>query len=400
MDFTDIRLDEFINNIIKCNSIDDILDKCKTQSLKGFVFERLWDIIIKFGFCPIFSNSKFIHKIGNANNGKLKTLENLNKYITDEKVCSGNSGGCSDITLQNKQDNTFIFISSKFPKSSEDITKEKSVDYYDIQNIIAMRDKYKEIYKNYDIFLVVPDKNKVLSKVKSSKKSSQYITDYIKEEKLLDKNDLNKYFLEFKNDIIKNKEKYDKLDYNELYLTPKDKLNLRFHQELITQKTSDLIAEGHKSFLWGCKCRSGKTYMSGGIIIKEAEKKDKLNVLIITPAPTETISQFTEDLFHKYKDFENFKIIYIKEDNIEINKEDNNILILSKQYIQQFTNENTLKIIKDLKLDIIGFDEAHYTGTTDISKKIIKSYESNNTVKIFLTATYNKPLIEWNIPFI
>jgi len=77
MDFVDIRLDEFINNIIKCNSIDDILDKCKTQSIKGFVFERLWDIIIKFGFCPIFSNSKFIHKIGNVNNGKLKTLENL-----------------------------------------------------------------------------------------------------------------------------------------------------------------------------------------------------------------------------------------------------------------------------------------------------------------------------------
>jgi hypothetical protein len=400
MDFTDIRLDEFINNIIICNSIDDILDKCKTQSIKGFVFERLWDIIIKFGFCPIFSNSKFIHKIGNANNGKLKTLENLNKYITDEKVCSGNSGGCSDITLQNKQDNTFIFISSKFPKSSEDITKEKSVDYYDIQNIIAMRDKYKEIYKNYDIFLVVPDKNKVLSKVKSSKKSSQYITDYIKEEKLLDKNDLNKYFLEFKNDIIKNKEKYDKLDYNELYLTPKDKLNLRFHQELITQKTSDLIAEGHKSFLWGCKCRSGKTYMSGGIIIKEADKKDKLNVLIITPAPTETAPQFTDDLFDAFKDFDFFKI-----HNIEGSKslknlklENDNIFVMSKQLLQKYVNDDTIMEIKNLKLDLIIFDENHFSGTTELSKYILDSYASKNTVKIYLTATYNKPLKEWNIP--
>ena len=400
MDFVDIRLDEFINNIIKCNSIDDILNKCKTQSIKGFVFERLWDIIIKFGFCPIFSNSKFIHKIGNANNGKLKTLENLNKYITDEKVCSGNSGGCSDITLLNKQDNTFIFISSKFPKSSEDITKEKSVDYYDIQNIIAMRDKYKEIYKFYDIFLVVPDKNKVLSKVKSSKKSSQYITDYIKEEKLLDKNDLNKYFLEFKNDIIKNKEKYDKLDYNELYLTPKDKLNLRFHQELITQKTSDLIAEGYKSFLWGCKCRSGKTYMSGGIIIKEADKKDKLNILIITPAPTETAPQFTDDLFNTFKDFDFFKI-----HNIEGSKslknlklENGNIFVMSKQLLQKYVNDNTIIEIKNLKLDLIIFDENHFSGTTELSKYILDSYASKNTVKIYLTATYNKPLKEWNIP--
>jgi hypothetical protein len=41
----------------------------------------------------------------------LKILENLN-----EKVFSGNSRGCSDITLQNKNDNTYIFISSKLNK--------------------------------------------------------------------------------------------------------------------------------------------------------------------------------------------------------------------------------------------------------------------------------------------
>ena len=263
-----------------------------------------------------------------------------------------------------------------------------------------MRDKYKEIYKFYDIFLVVPDKNKVLSKVKSSKKSSQYITDYIKEEKLLDKNDLNKYFLEFKNDIIKNKEKYDKLDYNELYLTPKNKLNLRFHQELITQKTCDLIAEGYKSFLWGCKCRSGKTYMSGGIIIKEADKKDKLNILIITPAPTETAPQFTDDLFNTFKDFDFFKI-----HNIEGSKslknlklENGNIFVMSKQLLQKYVNDNTIIEIKNLKLDLIIFDENHFSGTTELSKYILDSYASKNTVKIYLTATYNKPLKEWNIP--
>ena len=58
-----------------------------------------------------------------------------------------------------------------------------------------------------------------------------------------------------------------------MYLSGKDNLNLRFHQELITQKTSNLIEEGNKSFLWGCKCRSGKTYMIGGIIIKQYEIK-------------------------------------------------------------------------------------------------------------------------------
>ena len=395
-----MNLNDFIKNIIKCNSIDDILDKCKTQSIKGFVFERLYDIIIKLGFCPYFPNSIFSHKIGNVNNGKLKTLKNLNKYITDEKVCSGNSCGCSDITLQNKDNNTFIFISSKFPKSTDDISKEKSVDYYDIQNIIAMRDKNKEIYKNYDIFLIVPDKYKVLKKVKKAKKSSQYITDYIKRNKLLDKNDLNKYFLDFKTNIIKNMKIYKKFDYNELYLTSKDKLQSRFHQELITQKTSDLIEEGHKSFLWGCKCRSGKTFMSGNIILKEADKKDKFNALIITPAPTETTPQFTDDLFDKFKDFDYFKIHNIKGSKSlkKLKLANDNIFVMSKQLLQKYINDNTIMDIKNLKLDLIIFDENHFSGTTDLSKDILNSYSSKNTVKIYLTATYNKPLKEWNIP--
>ena len=61
-----------------------------------------------------------------------------------------------------KIDDTYIFISSKYPKSNEDVKKQKSVDYYDIQNIIAMATKNKHIYKNYKIFIVVPNKKKVL----------------------------------------------------------------------------------------------------------------------------------------------------------------------------------------------------------------------------------------------
>ena len=118
-------------------------------------------------------------------------------------------------------------------------------------------------------------------------------------------------------------------------MSPKENLILRFHQELITCKTSDLITEGNKSFLWGCKCRSGKTYMVGGIIIKQYNIKKKLNVLIITPAPTETTPQFTDDLFNKFKDFDNFKIHHI-DDSKKINSlvlEDNNIFVMSKQLL-------------------------------------------------------------------
>ena len=394
MNFTNMNIKDFIDYIITFDDVDDILENCKTQSEKGFIFERLFDIVIKFGFCNVFTNYNFNHLSGNSNNAKLKILENLNQYL-NKKVLSGNSSGCSDITLQNKDDNTYIFISSKYPKSNEDIKKQKSVDYYDIQNIIAMATKNKHIYKNYKIYLVVPNKKKVLDKVKNANESSEYITEHMTEDNILDKNDLNKYFLAFKQDIIKNKLE----DWQSIYLNSKENLILRFHQELITQKTSNLIEEGNKSFLWGCKCRSGKTYMFGGVIIKQLKVKNKLNVLIITPAPTETSPQFTNDLFNKFKDFDKFKIHHIEGskslDSIETS--DNNIFVMSKQLLQKYINEKTIMKIKNLKLDIIGFDENHFSGTTDLSKDILTSYSSKNTIKIYLTATYNKPLKEWAI---
>ena len=206
MNFTNMNIKDFIDYIITFDNIDIILDNCKTQSEKDFIFERLFDVVIKFGFYNIFTNFNFNHLIGNSNNAKLKILENLNQYL-NKKVFSGNSGGCSDITLQNKNDNIYIFISSKYPKSNEDIKKQKSVDYYDIQNIIAIASKNKHIYKNYKIYLVFPNKKKILEKVKNANESSEYITEHMTEENILDKTDLNKYFLSFKQDIIENKNK-------------------------------------------------------------------------------------------------------------------------------------------------------------------------------------------------
>ena len=345
--------------MIKYNNIDEILDLCETQGNKGNIFERIGDIVIKFGFCEIFPNSQFYHMIGNVNNGKLKKLESYNEYL-NEKVYSGNSSGKSDITLYDRINDKYIFISSKYPKTQQDIKKQKSVDYYDIQNIIAMIHKNKHIYKNFEIYLLVPDKKSVLEKVLNANKSSNYITDFMTEDKIIDKTDLNKCFLKFKAEIIKQQSINEKINYDELFLGEKENIKFRFHQDLIVLKTSSLIEEGNKSFLWGCKCRSGKTYMTGGIVIKQYDIKQKLNVLIITPAPTETAPQFTDDLFNKFRDFTPFKI-----HNIEGSKEissivldKNNIFVMSKQLLQKYINDKTIMKIKNLKLDIIVFDES------------------------------------------
>ena len=81
-----------------------------------------------------------------------------------------------------------------------------------------MCDDNKETYEKYQIYILVPNKQKVLNKIKSANTSSLYITKHM--DKILDLTDLNKAFLKFKSDIVK----YDFKDYNEIYCNQKDRL--------------------------------------------------------------------------------------------------------------------------------------------------------------------------------
>ena len=74
MELSSMLVKKFILHIIQFDNVEDILEEYETQSEKGYVFERLFDIVIKFGFCKEFPNSEYVHLTGNANNGKLKKL--------------------------------------------------------------------------------------------------------------------------------------------------------------------------------------------------------------------------------------------------------------------------------------------------------------------------------------
>ena len=48
MNITDMNIMKFIDYIITFNNVDDILEISKSDAEKGLIFERLFDIIIKF----------------------------------------------------------------------------------------------------------------------------------------------------------------------------------------------------------------------------------------------------------------------------------------------------------------------------------------------------------------
>ena len=180
-----MSLKTFFEDIfLKKDSIKSILDCYPDAKEKGFIFERCGDLLIKLGYLPIFSNDKYKHIIGNINDCKIEILKDFNKYIEYGKCISGSSTGISDITLYDELEDKYIFISSK------NYSGEPSVYDYAIAEIVAMVDDNKYLYKKYDIYLMVNDKNKLLNKVSKARSGSKYVTKYFDINKIIDLNDL------------------------------------------------------------------------------------------------------------------------------------------------------------------------------------------------------------------
>jgi len=387
---------ELFERIKQSSTFDELLQSIKektsaeTQSKRGNVFEKVCDSIIKFGCCTILPNDTYEHYEGNINTCKIKKVDNLETYLHKMSVFSKGKGGSSDITLQHKLTEKWVFISSKFYLDDS----KKSIDKYDVEKILAVTQQHAHKYKEFDIYLLVNNKQKLLETITASHSTNNYIKDNIHH--ILDLSDLEPYFQNLRSAI----QFVPIEEYNARFSNPKIPLELRFHQDFITSLMMVRIGEGEKELLLGAKARSGKTYCVGGLFIKYYKKYASLNALIITPAPTETLSQFTNDLFHKFRDFIGINIIEIEKgsDFDTLVLQENNIIIVSKQLLDDYVFEKKVAAIVALGLDFIVFDENHFHGTTQMSKDILEAYSSPKTTKVFLTATYAKPLNEWSIP--
>jgi len=384
---------ELLERIKQVSTFEELLQsvdgktKAETQSKRGNVYEKVCDIIIKMGFYSILSNDIYDHYEGNIANCKLKKVVDLEMYIKKMKILSKGKGGKSDITLQNRLTGKWIFISCK-------IGDNLSIDEYDIDKIyLAIKDK-TYFYKDCEIYLFVKNKQNTLDTFKSAQEGNSCYKNNVST--ILDINDFEPYFQHLKHEM----QDIAMDEINSKFCNVKIPLELRFHQELITYKQMRRIDRGEKDLLLGAKARSGKTYCVGGLFIKYYKKFGGLNGLIITPAPTETLSQFTDDLFHKFRDFNGINVVEIKKgtDFETMVLQENNILIISKQLLDDYVFEKKVEVILQLNLDFIVFDENHFHGTTLMSKNILQSYSAAKTIKLYLTATYSKPLTEWNIP--
>jgi len=375
------------------NILEQLTGDCKTitnkQSQSGNIYEKMWIMVILLGYCPDFMRAEWDIYDGDVRTGLLNRVENIQHVIEKLSVFSKGKGGPSDITLRHKITGEWAFFSSKY-HSNEDKT---AANKYDVEPILAAvtTPKMSPLYKKYAIYLLVDDKAKVSHKIETSHNG------VVKEniDGIYDMTDLVSYLGHLSVDI----RGVPFSQINARFGNTKVSLNLRFHQKLSVHKIMVQIKKGETNLLVTAKPRSGKTYIVGGVLIEIYRRRGRLNALIITPAPNETLAQFTDDLFRKFRDFMDIRIIEIRSsDEIGLlTFDDSNIIIMSKQLLDKHVKENTIASIKSLEFDIVVCDENHFHGTTGKFGDIMESYSLPNTVRLYLTATFAKPLHEWNI---
>lgn len=413
----DLLFRVILNNEIPVDTILSMRSDKSSRDLSPQLFEGMWTIAFSLGLVRGYEkNSMYKGKIETGIQ-KIKRTTILD-YLKSRTIQTSSSEGASDITFAlNDVDSAkqtecsidselvpsrreFVFCSSKF------FRKEKSVDDYDITNILAAaRKNYKE--GEFRIVLLVKNKDIVKSRIASAVR--RYITyivrDDVVRDGILGREDLEAAFVRLREYVG---DRTDKETFIQSSLLgekePRPFLSLRFHQELIVQKTVDIRKTGtFESVLWGVVARGGKTYMCGGLI-RELRPK---YVFIVAGAYTETHTQFIDDLLDTkkrgFQDFADYTVVDVKQDAFTFDKNVNYIFFISAELLKAYVEGKTGKKAKERTVmsvvgntivpELVFFDEVHKGGTTDLADNAMNLI-SEKAFKVFMTATYNKLFIK------
>ena len=411
----------------------------KTRS-RTSMFEALWIIVIGLGFIERFPienielvdwrnvNKEQAPEVfkSSANSSKSENIVNILKsmpfgtraggvsditfYFTEkpeDKEKPIYKSGCGVQSCQEKKTSDKVYISSvKF----FELDIKKNIDKFDIAPLIAATEILTRAKQDYEILLFVKDNKAVSNIVDQARK--RYLANKVKPQNIFGETFLLSSLYSLRNKVIENMKKDMTTTIQSIYgkeVPPKSYLQLRFHQELIVEKTYNYVnttKDTKKTVLIGVLPRGGKTYICGGIV----SKLKPTTVLVLTHVPKETNKQFINDLFNKFEDFSEYTVKYLKDD------EENEDYIPGKKYII-FTSYQLLKmgysaqregkevkrkllkalVDKSLVPDLCFLDEAHFGSGGNEAKEIYKQFDIK-TIRILMTATYRRPYYLFDRP--
>lgn len=364
-----------------------------TASAKGFYYERLWDICIKFGVTDLTLGTtpdptpdqppkhQTTHIFDNSNKETIKVNENCwsEHPVTEflgQNVRSGNSGGYSDITFVNKaqktDDEEVYFISVKYFK------KEKDIGEYDIGKLCTLIRQHEKENRTIKLYICVNNKKEAIEKFNKQHRSSAILLKYInpggKYEHIYDSEDLLRFYFNLKKLLEQYnylKKEDDIHSFNTEYLkTLKSAFVPRFHQKLFISKINELIDDRKRHILVGAIPRSGKSYIMAGTILEYVKKhaaargKKMMNFLLMTPAPNETFPEY-KSIFDDYIDFDKNKIV---------------TKLYNEQGLTPAADKHTIHIISKQRLGYIGKKPAHEVDDeVDVDDDVVDDDEQTAT---------------------
>lgn len=423
----DLLFKVILNRDIPVEQILTLRASDTVRELPPQTFEGMWKVVFALGLVPGYENVR-LYK-GKVEEGlrlikRDKTLQHLANPEFNSLATSSKSGA-SDISLglstrdddepsgcgtppasESEVKKSFVFCSSKFYKAEE----KKSVDDYDVTNIIAAANHAGYTDDQFRIVLLV--KNKEVVKGKFASAYRRYITYIVRSDDerdgVLGREDLEAAITRLRERVGDRTNPEEFIQTKMLGGTaPPAFLSLRFHQELIVRKTLEIHASGeHDSVLWGVVARGGKTYICGGLI-RDMRPRPK-HIFIVAGAYTETHTQFLDELLdtkkNGFQDFDEYTTVDVKNDEFEFDSEKKYIFFISAELLKAFVEGTTGKKARErmvmslvqkniIKPELVFFDEVHKGGTTTLADDAM-SLIAGSAFKVFMTATYNKLFIK------
>jgi hypothetical protein len=418
----DLLFQVLLNPAIPVPQILSLRASSTTRSLPPQTFEGMWKIVFALGLVPGYEGVQLYRgKVEEAIHPVQRT--DILRVLADPKlgnIKTSSLGGASDITLglheapvqtgcavatSTPAKKMYFFCSSKFYRADET----KTVDAYDVANIIAAANHAGFTDDTFRIVLLVKNKEAVKGKFASAYR--RYLTYIVQpdgtRDGVLGREDLEAAVIRLRERVGGRPDPAQFIQSVLLGTKEPRFLSLRFHQELIVKKTDEIYAGGkgkYSSVLWGVVARGGKTYMCGGLIRDLSPK----HVFIVAGAYTETHMQFLNDLLDArkdgFQDFDDYTAVNVRDDDFAFDAAKKYIFFISAELLKAFVDGKTGKKARERKVmtlvqerkivpDIVFFDEVHKGGTTSLADDAM-SLIAGSAFKVFMTATYNKLFIK------
>lgn len=342
--------------------------------------ESLLRIFTYLNLFPQFEN--YIPCHGNFNeNTLIKQTSVLQAFnLNGKDINLKDKGDSSDLSFISKTDNRHLLLTTSKNLSNMTINK------LDIEKIITTFTEYEGY--TMSLCICIKSKKELFSMLNRTEGSNKSLKDFInkKDTIIIDYKDIDRAYKLYKNTCAN-------INITDLDCK-KPILSFKPHQIMTTEKTLK-AKETETEILWGQIQRSGKSYMLVNTIIVDSKNKDKCNYLSITTAPNETM--LSQSITCNCFQLRDFNIVIINGENKKPILSDKNIIICSKQFLQDKIDENKhISWLKNMEFDIRFIDESHHGGTTELAKKVLKYY-GNNVFTVYITATYFKPVTDFNI---